>query len=215
MQLRAHRSLASCAIVELLLGCGVNGESPEPPAAGVRAPDASDVPLRHVVGTASQCMACHAPFTDQVIGISGLQLNDDGAESARLSRWAQQGWLRNPPSDEWPRAQRADALEHAARGYFYGNRSHCHGANEAGRILGFSLTYEDADSVIRHRSTRGRGTLLDPGSPEHSTLLSMIRGEPGVPQMPMFGVNRPDAAGVATIQRWIESIAPAAPSPAP
>lgn len=181
----------------------------------VRAPNASDPPLRHVVGTASQCMACHAPFTDQVIGVSALQLNDGDTESSRLTRWAQQGWLSDSPSDGWPRAQRADTIEHAARGYFHGNCSHCHGANDAGRILGFSLTYEDADSVIGHRSTRGRGTLIAPGSPERSTLLSMIRGEPGVPRMPMFGANRPDAAGVATIQRWIESVAPAAPSPAP
>ncbi|MFO1328605.1 MAG: hypothetical protein U1F56_14705 [Rubrivivax sp.] len=142
------------------------------------------------------CQACHGGARSPVLGFSAVQLGP------QLAAAMQRGWLTRAPR-AWalqpPQAPGATEVERAARGYLHGNCAHCHHAAGVPRPLRLAL---DAD---------GRAAPV----PDLARVLRRMGTRDPYRQMPPVGTRHLDAAGLALVQAWADTLTPAPKEPLP
>jgi mono/diheme cytochrome c family protein len=149
-----------------------------------------------------------------VLGFGALQL------SPQLRDLVEAGFVRNLPPDLLdtpPRIPAPTPLARAALGYLHGNCGHCHNANDAAPPVDLRLeqTGAAADvaaawrSLVEQDTQYRRGTApIVPGDPHASVLVARMRSREPAAQMPPLGTRLRDDAGLALVERWIDSLAP-------
>jgi hypothetical protein len=165
----------------------------------------------HDVPAATQCWTCHLGEPGRVLGISAVQLGDDGR--ARL------GARLSDPVPAPPVAS------DAALGYLHANCGHCH--NDSGTAWSFTaidLRLRAGDAAIEqsapHRTTvgveldhfrfAGYTLRVAPGDPASSALLQRMLSREQMVGMPPLASEHVDPAGVEVVRRWIERLGGAA-----
>ena len=186
---------------------------------------------KYTVPSRNDCLACHEGAPVPVLGFSALQLSHDRdprvphSEKARvdyadLSKLAGSGQLRNLPQryvEQPPRIAATSPIERAALGYLHANCGHCH--NDAGALTGLELVLAQRADTSAQSSERTLQSLLGHSSrfraagadatqriardgDSHVLTLRMKTDNP-LARMPPLGVQKPDAEGIALIERWI------------
>lgn len=169
-------------------------------------PNARGTP--HDVPSAKSCGTCHNGEPGRVLGFSAVQQPQAPAE------------LLLEPIPR-PGVPPGDAIARAALGYLHANCGHCH--NPTGSA------YPDTDMDLRlsardvtPEETRTYQTTVSmplqffkgqaqrhrvvPGEPDQSGVLFRMseRAPPG--RMPPLATEEPDAAGVAAVRAWVQSL---------
>jgi hypothetical protein len=142
--------------------------------------------------------------------------------------------LLTPERTEWldapPRIREQDPVARAALGYLSANCGGCHNPRGPLARLDFSLLHDAAGAPgspepgrITTSGVTGRyvvpgieperSRILAPGEPELSSLVYRMRSRRAAAQMPPVGSVIPDQAGLALVQRWIESLQPPPAAP--
>jgi hypothetical protein len=172
---------------------------------------------RYAVPGHDDCVACHGGATVPVLGLSALQLSP-----AQLRELVERGLVRGLPRrllDEPPRIAARSDLERAALGYLHGNCAHCHHPNPGRVPVGLTLLQRAADP--ERSAADALRSMLDapsryqprddpsaravaPGDARSSLLLQRMRARDGRAQMPPLGTDRPDAAALELLTRWID-----------
>ncbi|MEJ7596978.1 MAG: hypothetical protein WKG01_03625 [Kofleriaceae bacterium] len=163
-------------------------------------------PGPHTIPGRLDCRTCHESAPSPVLGFSELQLADDVL--ATLDARGLRSQVAGPPV----RIPDADPTTHAVLGLFQGNCVQCHHGG-AGPNASFDLRFSVAlANTIDHpteSSGSAPGIRVVPGDPAHSILyLAYARdtANPDVKAMPPLGIDRADAAGLATLETWIEGL---------
>ena len=189
---------------------------------------------RYTVPSRNDCLACHEGAAVPVLGFSALQLSADrdplaphadapGTALPDLRSLAASGWLRNLPPAALavpPRIVAPSPTARAALGYLHGNCGHCH--NAAGALSGVELVLaQQADpaarssdgvlqSLLGHSSRfRAHGSAsaqrIAAGRNGESVVTLRMKSQNPLARMPPLGVQVVDTAGVALIERWIDT----------
>jgi hypothetical protein len=202
-------------------------------AAYVWLPDGSDAVitpagLKNALGTAhdvpaaAECFGCHGGRASRVLGVSAIQLADDGAPDERdpdeqdLDALAREGKLSDLPARDF--TPPGDATAREALGFLHANCSHCHNQRRPARDgarcfepekpFDLSLYTTQLSAVV---DTAAYRTTLDgiliPGDPEHSELYR--RAESGsifLRRMPPLATKVPDADALDALRAWIDGL---------
>lgn len=193
----------------------------------------------------TQCLSCHNQWPQYALGFSLAQLNRDvpdghGGGTNQLVRLSELGVIKrltladswDPPYDEASAAAEPklcnphdarESLDTRARSYLHANCSHCHRFGGGGAVLldlvaGKELKEMKVVDVAPLRGTFGLtdARIVAPGCPERSTLYYRI-SKFGRDRMPHIGSEVPDEAGIALVEKWIQSLpakTPGTPPPA-
>jgi putative heme-binding domain-containing protein len=173
----------------------------------------------------SECLRCHNPWSANVLAFNAEQLLHRAAGKSELERLVERGSVAKPDSFDRPHlVNPADAsapLEARARSWLHANCAHCHRFGAGGSVasfFNFDAKLTDA-RLVNHPPARGSfgipdASVITAGQPERSALWFRLNTE-GQGHMPHLGSHRVDAAGSRLVAEWIESLAPAAPRPAP
>ncbi|HEY0466975.1 MAG TPA: hypothetical protein VGC79_22385, partial [Polyangiaceae bacterium] len=177
----------------------------------------------HDIPSSRMCGTCHLRMPDKLLGFSAIQLahDSDDPNAWTLARLVAEGRLTQPPT-AIPKIP-GDEQARATLGYMHANCGHCHNSKSSVTsrisILLWLQTNSLADvaSTPSYRTTVAQKTLaeegppgvtaiIDPGSPQTSSLFVRIavRG-PGY-SMPPLATNEVDPAGRQTIEDWIVSL---------
>lgn len=185
---------------------------------------------RYDIPAQDDCRACHEGARVPVLGFSALQLSPDRDPLAPhaastpadldLRDAVADGLVRNLPATllaQPPRIPAPAPLARAALGYLHGNCGHCHNATDGAPPVDLRLeqTGSAADVAAALDSLLARTSVYGPGSAPvvpgaaHASLLAarMHSREPAV-QMPPLGTRFRDEAGLALVERWINSLEP-------
>lgn len=186
--------------------------------------------LTYVVPTRNECASCHASDHTsgalQPIGMAARHLDKmyehyaDGP-AAQLSTWLTRGLIdriapASPRNALW-QAGAFDDLDNRARSYLDINCGHCHNekgsADTSGLLLDRFATDQRAMGVCKPPIAAGRGSgghsfSIVPGTASASILVyRMVSTDPGS-MMPELGRTTAHDAGVALIERWVDSLPP-------
>ncbi len=174
---------------------------------------------KHDVPATSFCKSCHGYLPERALGFSALQLSHvgDGVTLAKLG-----ATLTDPAPTGTMRAFAApgDATASAALGHLHANCGNCHNESGIAFLTPFSLrlsvwneaveatpTWKTAVGVpvekavvagVTHRIARGNAAA------SCITARMSIRGS--TQQMPPIASKVVDAAGLAKVQAWIDSL---------
>lgn len=163
---------------------------------------------QHDVPSAKSCGTCHDGEPGRVLGFSALQQPRAPTEL-----------LLQPIAP--PARPPGDATTRAALGYLHANCAHCH--NPAGsaypdtdmdlRLSAYDLTPEDTSTYQTTLSKplqffRGgpRRLRVAPGEPDQSAVPFRMSEQAPEVRMPPLATEEPDAAGLATVRAWVESL---------
>ena len=177
----------------------------------------------HDIPSKSACLRCHGSFgtgggrPSRALGFSAVQLAHDG-QGLTLDTLDSAGRLSVASPDITIPGGRA---ERDALGYLHANCGHCHN-DTADRVPQVDLNlWLDADTVDV-TSTNAWLTTVDqpntlfndqyvlgrvvPGDPDQSSLWVRMNARGTLAQMPPVGSELADAAGLAAVRTWIESL---------
>lgn len=171
-----------------------------------------------------ECMTCHNPPANHVLGFTAKQLNREISVGWRkqnqLERFAQAGMFQMPLEEkqleEMPRLAAIDdphaSVEHRVRSYLDSNCSHCHRPyTNSGRWDGrferdlASLRMID-ETAIFHKITDPLAKVVSPGDLEHSYMWKRMTSNTSVMRMPPLGRNVIDQEAADLIAEWIKSL---------
>lgn len=162
--------------------------------------------LLHGVPSKRQCRTCHESARVDVLGFTGLQLND-GEQLPRLRELD----VFEPDMAEPDSIDSDDAW---LLGYVTGNCVHCHNGWADGANSSFRLDHEVfLDNTIGREtesSASGIGTRIVPGDAEASVLYLAFTAQDngtGIEEMPPLGVQLRDAEMAERLREWIDGLA--------
>lgn len=181
---------------------------------------------RYAIPSRTDCLACHGNSPTPVLGLAAIQLGGTsaaGTDSAvrDLRALVARGWLRGMPAPPGTRpaiAGRSD-IERAALGYLHANCGHCHNEDKDGVRVALMLKQSAADpagsaaaalrsllSAQPRYAQASHPSLVVPGGPGDSLLLSRVATRNPLVQMPPLGTSLVDTEAVALLRRWIEEL---------
>jgi hypothetical protein len=171
-----------------------------------------------------ECMVCHNPQANFVLGFSAKQLNRDvtidGRTTNQLQRFIDAGMfdakMKKVAVEKLPKLASLDdphaSSEHKVRSYLDSNCAHCHRPGRyAGRwdgrfekplakqriIDGTAIFYSFIDPDAK---------VVKPGEPDHSYLFKRMSTNVPHQKMPPLGRNVVHEDAVAVIKDWIASM---------
>lgn len=160
---------------------------------------------QHDAPAADTCWRCHSGEPGNILGVSALQLGDVSATP-----------LSHPPTDPTP-----FAAPNAALGYLHANCGHCHnplgpGAQDSNLVLRLDVDERDAATTqivqstvgvaLQHWTGHGFTNRIVAGDPDRSAVFYRITQRALNLQMPPVATEKTDAAGIALVRAWIESL---------
>jgi uncharacterized repeat protein (TIGR03806 family) len=173
-----------------------------------------------------ECITCHNPEANHVLGFAAKQLNRDISVGWRkqnqLERFAQAGMfdmtLEEKQLAELPRLAAIDdphaSVEHRVRSYLDSNCSHCHRPHtNSGRWDGrferelASMRMIDEQAIF-HKISDPLAKVVHPGDLEHSYMWKRMTSNDSVMRMPPLGSNVVDQQAADLIAEWIKSMPP-------
>ncbi len=187
-----------------------------------------DGTLTYVIPTRNECASCHASDHTsgalQPIGMAARHLDkeyehyEDGP-APQLNRWLMDGLIdriapASPRNALW-RAGAFDDLDSRARSYLDINCGHCHNergsADTSGLFLDRFATDQRAIGVCKPPIAAGRGSgghafAIVPGTSSASILVYRMRSTDPGSMMPELGRTTAHEAGIALIERWVDSL---------
>ena len=182
-----------------------------------------------VIASRAECLGCHTTFKPEmgVLGFEPLQLAPKDAVTFHENQWsrlARAGVLpEQPTSDQQlvnPYSETAP-LEARARSYLHVNCRHCHrdgGGGGSTMKLEYHRPIEQLDLVDWKAQHGGfglaEGQRIRAGSPETSVLVLRM-AKVGRGRMPYKGSEVVDAAGLALMTDWIQTLERNPPLPTP
>ena len=171
-----------------------------------------------------ECITCHNPAANHVLGFTAKQLNRDISVGWRkqnqLVRFAQAGMfdmkLEEQQLADLPRLAAIDdphaSVEHRARSYLDSNCSHCHRPHtNSGRWDGrferdlASMRMIDAEAIF-HKISDPLAKVVRPGDLEHSYLWKRMTSNSSIMRMPPLGRNVIDQRAADLVAEWINSL---------
>ena len=202
----------------------------------VFAPDgAADLKgTNHDVPNTTQCGTCHHGDRGRVLGFSAVQLAatrhspllepvTSGGAPDVLRDLIDADLLSAPPELSQRFDVPGDPPTRAALGYLHANCGHCHNAGGTARPdtdmdLRLDVAASAPGETAAYRTTLGQllqnfdDTALtlrvSPGDAAQSALTYRMRERGTLTQMPSLGTELVDEAGLAAVERWIDSLAP-------
>lgn len=168
----------------------------------------------------SDCMACHTPAADFVLGVETRQLNRPSPTGTgnQIDYFAERGafsgaipaahTLESYP--DWFAAERV-SKEELARAYLDANCAFCHqpGAIVSHPNLRYDTPLSEANLIGRNPGQGGLGPpdskLVTPGDPRRSELLHRLDHR-GARQMPPLASEEVDPLAVKRITDWIREL---------
>jgi uncharacterized repeat protein (TIGR03806 family) len=175
----------------------------------------------------AECTLCHTMSSKYTLGVNTIQMNRDhdygeygGAVANQLATLDHIGLftkrLPKPPA-ELPRivdyADESQPLHLRARAYLHANCAHCHQKWGGGNADFQTLALLPADKMGMLDTRPGQGgfglrdpRVIVPGEPARSLVVHRM-GTRELGRMPHVGSNVVDAANVALLSKWIESLA--------
>jgi hypothetical protein len=182
------------------------------------------------IPTQAQCSSCHnMTGADAPIGFNAIQLNHSEA-GVTLAALIAEGRLVNGTAGAAANVTVAnaviagDAVTKAALGYLHANCGHCHGGPDprAGQRLWSVVGMTDPSTMpifqtavchcIRGWTLRTNSSgeyyrlRVAPSRAAVSGIIGRMSQRGAGEQMPPLGTNVVDAAGVAAVQAWIDSL---------
>lgn len=173
-----------------------------------------------------ECITCHNPMANHVLGFTAKQLNRDISVGWRkqnqLERFAQAGMfdmrLEDQQLAEMPRLAAIDdphaTVEHRVRSYLDSNCSHCHRPHtNSGRWDGrferdlASLRMID-EVAIFHKIADPLAKVVRAGDLEHSYMWKRMTSNNPIMRMPPLGRNVVDEKAADLVAEWIKSLPP-------
>ncbi|MDB6078674.1 MAG: hypothetical protein JWO82_2421 [Akkermansiaceae bacterium] len=166
------------------------------------------------------CVTCHNPQSGGVLGVSTRQLNrttsyHGGPVENQIRAWAHAGMFHDAPADTAiPGLEKlaavtdtAAGLELRARSYLDANCASCHRPGGVQALWDARFQTPFAQQGIKYGEVANHLGLPDsrvvvPGDLPDSLLHARVN-RVGVNQMPPFGRNTIDTAGVALLADWI------------
>jgi uncharacterized repeat protein (TIGR03806 family) len=156
----------------------------------------------------ARCLTCHTPEAEGTLGLETRQLNrsvvypSTGREANQIDTLAKIGMFTSSPSAASALPSFASPfgsapLEERARVYLHANCSNCHRGDKRP-----SLHFETALADTRLCDAP---SLLDPGHPETSRIVSLMKQADPTLRMPKNGGSVIDADGVKLVEDWIAS----------
>ncbi|MEI9953751.1 MAG: hypothetical protein WDO74_33425 [Pseudomonadota bacterium] len=177
----------------------------------------------HDIPSAKTCGTCHLRMPDKLIGFSALQLAHDSDDPTAwtLARLSAEGRLSQPPT-AIPKIP-GDEKARAALGYMHANCGHCHSPRSSVTSRISILLWLQTDSLADVASTTSYRTsvaqktlaeegppgvkaIIDPGSPQTSSLFVRIAARGPGYSMPPVATNEIDPVGRQAIEDWIVSL---------
>jgi hypothetical protein len=173
----------------------------------------------HDVPATWECATCHTHSPQRILGFSAIQLSHQGP-GWTMSSLSSAGKLSVPRAAGY--VIPGDATTRAALGYLHGNCGHCHNATAAGEV--FQSEYDLRVSVaatgvqdtgvyrtavgvpVEEFFEPGVTSRIAPGAPWSSCIFFRMNQRGNGQQMPPFGTEAVDAAGVAAVESWILSL---------
>jgi len=196
------------------------------PTAGVQNANGTthDIPSR------ANCRRCHEQVPGRVLGLGAIQSDYTApAGSLDLADMVGQNLLSAPPTAPttpgdpyfpWPVA--ATQVEKDAFGYLHGNCGGCHNPTAAvysgltsNMDLRLDVTKLGSVAVIpAHATTLNvngtitglTGPIVDPGNSAGSVMITRMSSLVFPVKMPEIGTEVTDAAGLAAVTAWIDSL---------
>jgi hypothetical protein len=178
----------------------------------------------HDVPSAQDCGMCHLRMPDKVLGFSAIQLAHDDPDPSTwtLSRLAAEGKLSSMPaaSIEIP----GDDTTRAALGYLHANCGHCHNplsvvtsrielnlwlrTDSLGDVTA-TPTYQTTvnQTPLSETQPPSGAVIIDPGSPETSTLFLRIDSRGAEYSMPPLATEAVDPTGRDAVAGFIQALA--------
>jgi mono/diheme cytochrome c family protein len=173
---------------------------------------------RHVIPSATDCVACHGNGASPVLGFTPLQLSADRDPNAPHAERRPEGSLDlpaliasglAPAQDAAPQIAARSADERAALGYLAANCGACHRGEGALASLDMDLASRALATTVdraSHFTTSAATVRVVPGAPEHSVLIARIGSRSPVAQMPPLGTQILDIEAIALVTRWIAQL---------
>lgn len=176
----------------------------------------------HDIPGRSDCRQCHDRMDDRVLGFSAIQLDHDGT-GVTLDSLKTANQLTNPPNGNAPYydVPGRDQGEVDAMGYLHANCGGCHHPNSSvmdnvavdlrlrvGMLNNVTQTptYTTTVGVTNQLTVAGATGIVVPGMPNASALRIRMNTRNAQPQMPPLGTEDVDAAALAIIDAWINSL---------
>jgi cytochrome c553 len=171
----------------------------------------------HDVPAAKVCWSCHGAEPGRVLGFSALQLSAGPALPALVAR----GLLSHPPPEGADLSPPGDAVTREALGTLHANCGTCHSDGGAARpktnmILRLAVAERDPLSTrlaattlgvdVTQYKTDGPPLRIAPGDPAGSAVIARMHLRERMRQMPPLLTKHVDEAGLALVQRWIETL---------
>jgi hypothetical protein len=171
----------------------------------------------HDIPPESLCLLCHKGLPERVLGFSAFQLShDNSGVGETMATLSAAGKLSVPKPEGF--TVPGDAVDQAALGYLHANCGNCH--NPTGvvfidmhlRLLVSNTTVEATDTFT---TAVGKPALnfpcngcnrITPGDPLNSAVIIRMSTRAPADQMPPLATEIVDAAGVATVSEWIQSL---------
>jgi uncharacterized repeat protein (TIGR03806 family) len=182
------------------------------------------------------CLTCHTPAANYVLGVKARQLNgdldypDSGRADNQLRTLNQLGLFNPPLTDESvidqiprlsPLTNTAASLEERARSYLDANCAQCH--RPGGAQTTFDAQYDTPlaqQNLINTLPVKGnlgydRARIIVPQDPWRSVLWDRMNSLDPLAKMPPLARNLVDQQAVAALADWINSLpgTPALPPP--
>jgi len=172
----------------------------------------------HDIPATWECTTCHGHSPERVLGFGAVQLSHDGP-GLTLAILSAQGRLTMPhPKFILP----GNATTQAALGYLHANCGHCHNETPNGawfnapfvmRLSVDDLTPADTGvyqtaigSPLETFSHPGITHRIAPGDPAASCVHYRMSVRGTTDQMPPFGTEQVDPAGMAAVDAWISGL---------
>lgn len=178
----------------------------------------------HDIPSQEDCGTCHFQTPDKLLGFSAIQLAWDNPDQNAwtLDRLAQAGKLTSPPPTI---TLPGDDTAQAALGYMHANCGHCHNPRSSvtTRVtVSFLLTtgslatveetptYQSTvcrDIELAEGGVPGITKIIDPGSPETSSVAHRMESRGEQYSMPPLATKLVDTSGRGAVVAWIQSLA--------
>jgi hypothetical protein len=170
----------------------------------------------HDVPSVNDCRQCHRGVTDNLIGVSALQIASPGG---LLDRLTADGRLSDPPATR--PAIPGDDVQRPALAYLHSNCGHCHneihpiGERRPMRLwvpVGLAQAedapvYATAIGQMAGHLIDGSNTIIVPGDPSTSQLWMRMNLR-NLEQMPPLATELVDPTGSEAVRAWIASLPP-------
>lgn len=173
----------------------------------------------HDVPSKQDCRDCHFGRRDRVLGVSALQLADEG-DVATLSEWVDAEIVSPSIQVELPLP--GDGVDRAALGYLHANCGHCHveggrawemtglqlhlGTDTLGSVEGTPAYVSAVGVEVQKDFGNGVSVRIVPGSPESSAVVRRMSTRDEEEGMPNLGTEEVDDLGLELVRSWIERL---------